>query len=521
MAGELRNVLFITADQWRGDCLGTLAHPCLKTPHLDKLAADGTLFTRHYAQTTPCGPSRASLYTGLYLHNHRSVVNGVPLDRRHSNVALEARKLGYDPVLFGYTDVSADPRELHPEDPALRTYEGVLPGMTPAAFLGNYQLAWRADLLAKGYDIDEHDPEAVFARQPDFPAAAERGPTFAPAHYSAEDSNSAFLTGEAIKYLSVRRHEPWFVHISYLAPHPPFVVPAPYHARYDPAEVPRPVRAPSRAAEARQHPWLAFYLEHPTGTGYSAGTGARDYLDLSEAETLQLRATYYGMMNEVDDQVGRLIAYLKEAGLYDQTLIVFTSDHGEQLGDHWAFAKYLYFDQTFHVPLVLRDPRTEADGGRGGRVEHFTENVDVMPTILDWLSGDWPGACDGESLLPFLRGERPPAWRCEAHWALDFRNFVDGRGARPGGLRPEQCAMTTIRDARYKYVHFTAWPPLFFDLEQDPQEFENRAEDPAYRDLVLDYAQKMLSWRMNHEDCTLTSHLLGPEGAVEERHPRR
>ena len=110
MTNRAGNVLFITADQWRGDCLSALGHPCLRTPQLDALAHEGVIFSRHYAQASPCGPSRASLYTGLYLHNHRSVVNGTPLDLRHTNVALEARKAGYEPALFGYSDVSADPR---------------------------------------------------------------------------------------------------------------------------------------------------------------------------------------------------------------------------------------------------------------------------------------------------------------------------------------------------------------------------------------------------------------------------
>ncbi len=104
------NVLFITADQWRGDCLSALGHPMVRTPNLDALAADGVLFDRHYANAAPCGPSRASLHTGMYLQNHRSGTNGTPLDARHTNWALEAATLGYDPVLFGYTDTSRDPR---------------------------------------------------------------------------------------------------------------------------------------------------------------------------------------------------------------------------------------------------------------------------------------------------------------------------------------------------------------------------------------------------------------------------
>ena len=104
------NVLFICADQWRGDCLSALGHPVVRTPNLDALARDGVLFRNHFGQCTPCGPSRISLLTGLYLMNHRSGRNGTPLDSRHTNIALEARKAGHEPALFGYTDSSVDPR---------------------------------------------------------------------------------------------------------------------------------------------------------------------------------------------------------------------------------------------------------------------------------------------------------------------------------------------------------------------------------------------------------------------------
>ena len=113
-----KNILFITADQWRGDCLSALDHPVVKTPNLDALAREGVFFARHFANTSPCSPSRATLHTGLYQHNHRVAMNGTPLDRRHTNWALEARKLGYDPALIGYTDQTADPRDLQTRRPA-------------------------------------------------------------------------------------------------------------------------------------------------------------------------------------------------------------------------------------------------------------------------------------------------------------------------------------------------------------------------------------------------------------------
>ena len=185
-----RSVLFITADQWTGACLSALGHPCVRTPHLDALAAEGVLFRNHFAQCSPCGPARTSLLTGLYLMNHRSVRNGTPLDARHSNLALEVRKAGYDPVLFGYTDTSADPRGLSPQDPRLHTYEGLLPGMSVGVQTTEELRAWRADLKAKGYPVSEHPMEVYKA------TGATPGPDGGERPYPvyrAEDSDSAFI----------------------------------------------------------------------------------------------------------------------------------------------------------------------------------------------------------------------------------------------------------------------------------------------------------------------------------------
>lgn len=517
--GAVGNVLFITADQWRGECLSALGHPVVKTPYLDALADAGTLFRSHYAQATPCGPSRASLYTGLYQHNHRTVTNGTPLDDRHANIALEARKAGLDPALFGYTDIAADPRGRPTDDPELRTRSGLLPGLTPVVRMdGKYQ-PWMKALRQRGYNVED-DPRSLFRPNRDG-IDPNRGRTFAPAWYRAEDSHAAFLTDEAIAYISERGSAPWFAHISYEAPHPPFIVPEPYHALYDPADVPMPVRHGSAEEEAQQHPWARFYLSNQLDAPYTQGASLKDYLDIGEHEIRQIRATYYAMMTEIDAQIGRLIAHLKDTGAWEQTLIVFTSDHGEHLGDHWMMAKFSYFQQTYHIPLVVRDPRAAAQPGRGGTIDAFSENIDIMPTVLDWLGLETPTACDGASVLPFCRGEKVGEWRVEAHAAFDFRHFPGLDGGRTLGLAPDQCCVNMIWDKRYKYVHFAGLPPLFFDLENDPHEFVNLADDPGHHGRILEYAQKMLSWRLNHDDRTFANTRLGPGGVVEIYPPRR
>src|SRR3954454_24138929 len=129
-AAKRPNLLLITCDQWRGDCLSAVCHPVVQTPNTDGLAAEGLLFKRHYAGAPPSSPARACLYTGLYQMTNRVCRNGTPLDARHGNIATFARRLGYDPTLFGYTDTGPDPRSVAPNDPLLASYEGVLPGFT-------------------------------------------------------------------------------------------------------------------------------------------------------------------------------------------------------------------------------------------------------------------------------------------------------------------------------------------------------------------------------------------------------
>ena len=504
-----QNLLFVTADQWRGDCLSAEGHPTVRTPRLDALAAEGVRFRNHFAQAAPCGPSRASLHTGMYLQNHRSATNGTPLDARHTNWALELRQQGLDPVLFGYTDTSPDPRRLSPDHPSLRSYEGLLPGLRAVVEMGTDPVPWADWLRERGYEIPE-DRIELYTRKADVLEWEDGGPSAAPLAIPAADHDTAFMVERVIDYVQTRGDAPWSVHLSLLRPHPPWVAPPPYNALYDPAGLAGFRRAASLEAEGAQHPWLAFQLGRP---GYRCPE--------DERRLRRLAASYYGLMSEVDHQLGRLVDFLKQSGRWDDTLVIFTSDHGEQMGDHWLLGKCGYFDESFHIPLIVRDPRSEADGTRGAEIDAFTENVDLMPTLLEWQGCEVPVQCDGRSLLPFLEtGKAPARWRAEAHWEYDFRDAERGDAERALGLTLHQCSLNVIRDERYKYVHFTALPPLFFDRREDPAELVNRAEDPAYLPLVSEYAQRMLSWRMNHDEQTLTHMTLTASGVVERASER-
>ncbi len=508
-----KNVLLITADQWRIDCLSAQGHPCVKTPNIDKLISSSVLFQNHYTVCAPCGPSRASLLTGLYAQNHRSVRNGTPLDSRHDNLAHQVRAAGYDPMLFGYTDTALDPRDTPIEDFKKYGYEGPLPGFNSDFLLMESNPApWLEFLKSKGYDIPANVKD-LYKPVKNYPGAESKGRTYAPPVYSAEHSMTAFSTGQVIDHIG-ERNDGWFVHLSYLRPHPPYIAPEPYNSMYDANDMPPPVRADTVSAQREDHPWLASAL---SDLGEWHNPWMLNDLDAEtyERDVRQLQATYFGLVTKVDHYIGQLIDHLKSTGAYDNTLIVLTSDHGEMLGDRYLFGKKGYFDSAYHIPLIIRDPDASADNTRGRRITHFTESVDVMPTILDKLDLDVPRQCDGHSLMGFVSGNEPHKWRQEVHFEFDFREVVDRRLENHLGIDMDECTLNVIQDEDFKYVHFAALRPLLYDQRKDPDNSHNLADDPAYTGTMLSYAQKLLSWRMRHDERVLSGTLVTRDGVFE------
>ena len=268
------NVLLITLDQFRADCLSSAGHPLVKTPNLDRLAAAGVSLRRHYSQAAPCAPGRAALYTGTYQFNNRVVANGTPLDARFDNVALVARRAGLTPTLFGYTDQGVDPRTVTDRtDPRLSFYHGILPGFEVELNLSGPFTPWMDWLRGFGHVVPTDDYEAV-AGEPLRPA---------------EHSMAAFTSDRLISWIE-RQDGPWFAHASYFRPHPPYAAAGHWATAYDPAEVGLPV------------PPVEAGLRHRLHEGLLAATGA----PTDEGELRHMRAQYFGMVSEVDDQLGRV-----------------------------------------------------------------------------------------------------------------------------------------------------------------------------------------------------------------------
>ncbi|MEE4187562.1 MAG: sulfatase-like hydrolase/transferase, partial [Roseobacter sp.] len=406
-----KNVLLIVIDQLRADCVfGGLADH-LELSNLRALMADAVTFEKHYSVINPCGPSRASLLTGQYGMNHRSVRNGTPLRHDTPNVATEMRKAGYLPLLFGYTDTAQDPRRYPLNDPALRTYEHPMTGFQEVVEMRfETSRPWRSHLKKQGYQFDTYaDVFQPVSPTGDTPQIND------PALYRREDSDTAFLTDRFLDEMPAHGDTDWFAHLTYIRPHPPFVAPAPFNAMYDPRAIPLPVRRESVQAEAAVHPFFGPALEHRSVADSVVG-----FPDLAPTDenTQALRAIYMGLVSEVDLHIGRVIQFLKDSDQYDNTLVIVTSDHGEMLGDHHSWGKMTSYDAAYHTPLIIRQPGNEDRAGT--RVSQPVETIDVTPTILDWVGQSIPNSMDGRSLLRLLRGSVPDDWRTYTFSELDF-----------------------------------------------------------------------------------------------------
>ena len=502
-------VLVVIADQFRADLLTGAMAAHVDLPNIRAFQADATSFERHYSVTNPCGPSRASILTGLYAMNHRSVRNGTPLAAGTRNLAHEVRKLGYEPWLFGYTDTPQDPTALAPADPRLNSEEEVMDGFREMLEMRLMEsFPWRAHLGQAGYDL----PDYAHFYDPISPDPARPPRPDDPPFYRAEHSDTAFLTDRLLADLAVHRDKAWFALATWIRPHPPLVAPAPYNKMYDPASLPLPPRLASPADEAAVHPFMAGAIQAPRMQDTVTGCPVDD---MSDTDLQTLRAVYLGLATEVDTHFGRILDWLKQTGQYDDTLLIFMADHGEMLGEHHQWGKQTPYENAWAVPLLIRDPRRKAT--HGTRIRAFTESTDIVPTILDLLGGPIPSGLDGRSLKPFLDGETPPDWRDAVHMELEYGE-PDGPTARSAatGTALNQSNLAILREETWKLVHFNGdLPPLLFNLENDPDELCNLAPDPAHADQLLRLTRKLLSHRMAHQNRRLTGWRIDRHGPRE------
>ncbi|MFW8595680.1 sulfatase-like hydrolase/transferase [Cribrihabitans neustonicus] len=489
------NILYIMFDQLRFDYLSCAGHPHLETPHIDALAARGVRFSRAYVQSPTCGSSRMSSYTGRYPSSHGVQFNGYPLRVGEWTMGDHLRKAGMGCHLIGKTHMAADAEGmarlgLAPDsvigvrqaecgfDPYVR--DDGLWAEGPDGFYDPRRSPYNEYLKAKGYPGD--NPWADFAN-----AGVEGGDIASgwfmvnagkPANIAEEDSETPWLTTQAMKFIE-QAESPWCAHLSYIKPHWPYIVPAPYHDMYGPEHVLPAMRSAGERADP--HPVFAGMMNNPIGRAFSR-----------EEVRQKVIPAYMGLIKQADDQMGRLFGWLEKTGRMQDTMIVLTSDHGDYLGDHWLGEKNLFHEVSVKVPLIVFDPRPEADATRGTVCGELVEAVDVLPTFLEAAGGDpAPHILEGRSLLPLIRGERPE-WREFAVSEFDYSTMPLCAAL---GLAPKDARLFMVADKRWKFMHAEGgMRPMLFDMENDPGELEDLGASAAHREVIAQMYDRLHAW---------------------------
>ncbi len=498
-----KNILFVMADQLRADYLSCYGHPSLHTPNIDALAAAGVRFSRAYVQAPVCGPSRMSFYTGRYVSSHGATYNNVPLRIGEMTIGDHLRPLGMRVALVGKTHMTADRQAMERLGVTRESVEGVLAsecgfepferddGLWPDES-GPRDTAYNRYLRAQGYNVD--NPWQEFANA----ARGADGEVLSgwhmrnarlPAAIKEEHSETAYMTNRAMDFIREAGDTPWCLHLSYAKPHWPYMAPAPYHAMYGAKDVP-----PANRTEAERetaHPVVAAFMQHEESRNFAR-----------EEVRQAVIPAYMGLIKQIDDHLGRLFAFLKERGLWDNTLIVFVSDHGDYLGDHWLGEKEMFHEESVRVPLIVYDPDEAADATRGTVDDHLVEAIDLAPTFIEAAGGTVPThILEGRSLLGLLRGEAGD-WRdvavSECDYAFRLARQILGRS-------PARARGYMMRTDRWKYVEFEGYRPQLFDLAADPRELNDRGADATHENVRREMHERLFAWlRGRHIRTTMS-----------------
>jgi arylsulfatase A-like enzyme len=312
-----------------------------------------------------------------------------------------------------------------------------------------------------------------------------------PARVREEDAETPYMTRRAMDFIAEAGEEPWCLHLSYIKPHWPYVASVPYNQMYGPEDVIPVVRSEEERRDP--HPVYRAFMDQRV-----AGAFARDEV---RAEIIPV---YMGLIKQIDDQLGKLIAFMRERGLLENTLIVFTSDHGDYLGDHWMGEKDLFHEPSVKMPLIVYDPSPAADGTRGTVCDELVEAIDLAPTFLEVLGGD-PSAqshrLEGRSLVPFLHGRAPDCWR---RYAVSEYDYALPVGAKLD-VEPRDARLFMVADKRWKYIHAIGFRPMLYDLENDPCEFRDLGADPEFEPVRQRLAAALAKWGLRLSQRTTLS----------------
>ena len=443
------NILLIMADQVNPAFLPPYGHPVVKMPHLNKIAAEGIVFDTTYCSYPICGPSRFAMLTGRLASESKVFDHGCEMPASAPTVMHYLRQRGYHTALSGKMHFLG-PDQLHGYEDRLTT------DIYPSDF--GWGPDWRAGTPEVPWAPTGISPRTVL----------EAGPCARSLQLDF-DEDVAHRGVQKIYDLARRSApQPFFLTVSFSQPHSPFVAGREWWDRHDHDMIDMPQVPPLSLDAMDAHSRRLHHMFHI------------DEYTVTEADVRNARHAYYGMLSYIDDKIGELMAALGDSGLLDETIVIFTSDHGEMLGERGLWYKQSLLEGSVRVPLIVRMPGKAKAGER-----HVTQPVsllDLLPTLVELASEpgspvDYVEPIRGRSLAPLLRGQTSiPDRPVFAEYSAE--------GTYAPGLM--------VRKGQYKYIYCETDPALLFDLESDPHELTNLADNADFADILADLHEEML-----------------------------
>lgn len=466
------NILWICTDQQRYDCLGCYGNDKLDTPNIDRLAEEGVLFRNTYCQSPVCSPSRASFLTGRYPRTCGVRQNGQRISDREVLISKIFSDYGYTAGLAGKLHISPCHPSVSPDyEPRIDDGYRVFHWSHHPDFYGKKESNWPLN----EYNMWLNDQGKAYNRVP------YKGSKYVYTGMEKELHQSHWCAKEAASF--IRAHggyeNPWIFSLNFYDPHhdfdPPEDLLEKYIGRLGKEDLPN-----YREGELDQK----TYVEKRDHEGAYGTPGFFNYNEMTEEDHLLIKAAYYAMIEMVDIEVGNVIRVLKESGQYENTIIIFTSDHGEMLGDHGIYLKGPYFyDPLVKVPLIISYPGHVL---KGVKRDAMTELLDLAPTLLELAGFGRETGMQGMSLARLLTDSGAPDYHRNAVYSEYYNSM--------GNHEDCKAYVTMAANSRYKlvYCHSTDQAELY-DLEADPDETENLYGRPDMTEVKVKMLETMVN----------------------------
>jgi len=461
------------------------------------------------------------MYTGRTTFSHGATWNLVPLPIGELTIGDYLQAAGYTTAVVGKThmipdhegmarlgltpDTEIGMRVANTSFEPFERDDGLHP--TPLLRRRGGQLSYNDWLREQGYEGE--NPWNDYANSAEGPDGEILSGWYLenshlPARVKEEHSETAYMTQRAKEFITEMGDDPWLLHLSYIKPHWPYMAPAPYHDMYGPEDF-----LPALQSDAER--------ENPNEV-YRAFMDMDVSRSFSDPEVRgKVLGAYMGLVKQIDDHLGKLFDWLDETGRADDTMIVFTTDHGDYLGDHFLGEKELFHEVSVRIPLIVVDPRPEADATRGSVCDALVEGIDLVPTFLEATDSDpVRHRVEGDSLQPFLHGEVPDSWRSAAFSEIDY-GIYPARKALDVGAGAARAYM--LRTDRWKFVYFKGFDPQLFDLEADPDEYVDLGRHPEYASVRRELLELLIDRLTNRKNrVTMTDEVvLGMHATEKER----